>query len=113
MVNNKGSISYAFKIKDLIKLIRYTAIGNYLQFFIISLILFLVFVFVTFIISQLLITLIGFIYISIYSVDLTVTMYGYLNTLMFLILFLFSMGLYTIIESRVMSFIYNEDGLEE
>lgn len=113
MVNNNGSISYAFKIKDLIKLIRYIAIRNYLLFFIVSIILFLVFVFVSFIISQILNTLIGYTYITIYSVDLSVTVYGYLNVFMFLAIFLFSMGLYAIIESRVMSFIYNEDGLEE
>jgi len=113
MVNNNGSISYAFKIKDLIKLIRYTAIVNYLYFFIISIILLLVFAFATFIISQLLITGIGVIHMALYSTDISIRIYTALNVIMFLIFFLFSMGLYTIIESRFMSFIYNEDGLEE
>lgn len=113
MINNNGSISYAFKIKDLVKLIKYTAIVNYLKFFIISLILFVVFTAVAFILSQSAIILLSLIHIAIYSVDFTNTVFGYLNVFMFLIFFLFSMGIYNIIESRGISFLYNEDGLEE
>ena len=113
MVNNNGSISYAFKIKDLIKLIKYTSIVNYIYFFIISIIFLIVLILISFILSQFLISLIGIIFIAIYSFDLSDTIYGCLNVGMFLLFFIFSMGLFTIIESRVISFMYNDDGLEE
>ena len=111
MVNN-NSLLHAFKIKDLINLIKYTSVSNYLMFFIISIILFVVFTFVDFILSQILVAIINNIHIAFYSVDLTVTILGYLNVIMFLLFFLFSMGLYLIIESRAISFMYNVDGLE-
>ncbi|KZX15645.1 hypothetical protein MBCUT_13850 [Methanobrevibacter cuticularis] len=113
MINNNGSFRYAFKIKDLIKLIKYTGIVNYLKFFIISLVLFIIFTITAFIISQFLIILIAIVHIAIYSIDLTASTFGYLNIIMFLICYLFSIGIYSIIESRIISFIYNEDGLEE
>jgi len=111
MVKNK-SIIYAFKFKDLIKLIKYNSIVNYLIFFIISIILFDLIISIAYIASQFLNAAIGYIHYLIFSINLSFEVVGILNLLMFFIFFLFLMGIYFVIESRVMSFMYNEDGLE-
>lgn len=112
MIKN-NSLKYAFKVKDLLKIIRYVGTGEFITFYIAIIILVLVLPLITFITSQIIVSLINGLVILITGTHIGISLINYLNIIVFaIILFFLTIPILTIAGNRAISFMYNDDGLE-
>lgn len=112
MIKN-NSLKYAFKVNDLLKIIRYVGTGEFILFYISVIILVIVIPLIIFIASQIIVSLINYIVILITGAHIGISILNYLNISVFaVILFFLSLPTLIIAVNRAISFMYNDDGIE-
>jgi len=112
MVEN-NDLKSAFKIKDLIKLINSFGIYGYIKFYIITILLIIISIIVTFFISQGIINIITYLALFLTQNPLSGLIVTYLNIIVFIFLeLMFVIPFFLISLSRAISFIYDPTELE-
>lgn len=112
MIKN-NSLKYAFKIKDLFKIIKYVGTKKYIEFYIIIIIFVLILPIITFILTQVIVSLIDGLVILTTGTHIVTLQIYYLNITTFTaILFFLTIPILTISLNRAVSFMYNDDGLK-
>ena len=111
---NRDSIKYAFKFKELITIIKHVTVFEYLKFFISSIILAISFIIVGVLATETILNILNIIALNFYNFTFKGSIGLNLTLAILAIIFSFILiPIFIIVESRVASFIYNEDALIE
>lgn len=111
MIEN-NDLKSAFKIKDLIKIIKFFRITEFIKFYIITIILIIISLIVTFFVSQGIINIISYLLTAIQN-PLSNSIVSYLNILIFVLLeLIIVIPFFTILLSRAISFMYDPTPVE-
>jgi len=111
MIEN-NELKSAFKIKELIKIINFFGITKYIKFYIITIILIIISLIITFLISQGIINMINYLLTTIQNHSSSLII-SYLNITVFILLELcIVIPFFTILLSRTISFMYDPTPIE-